>query len=427
MITVNQADFIEKDYFTDLSVLLDPYEYFDEIRQFGPVYPMKTHDALMVVGFDEAVQVLRNNKDFSSINSLISSAFPLPFTPQGSDISEQIEATRAKFNQIELLVAYDGAHHSFVRSIANRLLTPKRLKSNQEYIEYYAGKMVKEAVANGGCEMVNGIATPFVTMVIADLLGVPTDDRDKFREFIDACPPPGNMQESDYQGPSPLEFMAGFFYGYLEERRAKPGTDILSELATATYPDGELPSIEELVKLSTFMFAAGQDTSAKLLSNAARQFIEIPGMQDKLRAQPELIADFIEEVLRLEGSSKATHRLAVRDTKIGDMNVPAGTRVMVALAAANRDPRRFESPNEFILGRPRIKEHLAFARGVHTCAGAPLARSEVRIILEHFFRETSHIDMNTEIHGTPGNRRLNYEPSFIVRGMSEFHVTLTPT
>jgi hypothetical protein len=151
-----------------------------------------------------------------------------------------------------------------------------------------------------------------------------------------------------------------------------------------------------------------------------------PGLQAQLRADPALIPALIEEVLRLEGSAKMTARLARKDTKIGDLEVPAGTRVMLALAAANRDPRRWECPAEFRLDRPKIKEHLGLGRGVHVCAGAPLARVEVRVLLEKFLEHTAHIDMVEARHGPAGQRTLDYDASFIIRGLSDLHLVLTP-
>jgi cytochrome P450 len=121
-----------------------------------------------------------------------------------------------------------------------------------------------------------------------------------------------------------------------------------------------------------------------------------------------------------------TARLAVRKTAIGEREVPAGKRIFVGLAAANRDPTRWEDPAEFRLNRPKIKEHLAFGRGAHTCAGAPLARVEVRVLLERFLAHTSQIAISEEHHGAPGNRKLDYEASFIIRGLERLHVTLTP-
>ena len=201
---------------------------------------------------------------------------------------------------------------------------------------------------------------------------------------------------------------------------------MLTELATATYPDGSSPDTRDLVILAIFLFAAGQDTSAKLIGNAIRFLAETPAIQDKLRADPSQTPAFIEEMLRLEGSSKLTHRLARKDTQIGDMPIPAGTRIVASLAGANRDGERWEDPNAFVLGRPRIKEHLAFGRGAHTCIGAALARAEVRVILDILLAETSRISLSEAEHGPAGARRLHYEASYIVRGLEALHIELTP-
>ena len=417
-----------KDYFSDLSISLHPYEYFKEMQEIGPVVQMESHDVLMVTGYDECIEVLRNNTDFSSYNSSVGAAYPLPFEPKGDDISAQMEAHENEMPHGQLLVNLDGVRHAQLRSIMNPLFTPSRLKANEEFIKEYASQVVRDAVQQGSCEIVREIATPFVTMVVADLLGVPAEDRSKFRAAIDAAPRPGSMTEDsnteEFTGP--LEFMARFFAGYIQDRRSNPRDDVLTQLSMTTYPDGTLPDLRDLVTLAGTIFGAGQDTSAKLLSTSMLYLIEKPELQAQLRSDPKLIPAFTEEVLRLEGSTKATFRLARRNTQIGDIKVPAGKRIVVALAAANRDPRRWENPNEFQLNRPRVREHLSFSRGVHTCAGAPLARSEIRIILEQFLAQTSRIDFSEEHHGTSANRRLDYDPSFFIRGLSSLHVIFKP-
>jgi hypothetical protein len=223
----------------------------------------------------------------------------------------------------------------------------------------------------------------------------------------------------------PPVLMGMHFVGYVQDRRQNPRNDILSELANATYPDGSTPDALEIVRLATFLFGAGQDTSAKLLGNTMKFIVDQPGLQDRLRHDRSLIPLLLEEVLRLEGSTKMTARLARKDSRIGDLEVPAGTTVMLALSAANRDPRRWENPETFILDRPKIKEHLAFGRGAHVCAGAPLARSEVRVILERFLEHTSKIDLVEDKHGPRDNRNFDYESSFIIRGLADLHLTLT--
>lgn len=415
----------ERDYFTDPTVLRDPYAYFEEMYSKCPVHQLTSHDVVLVTGFKEALEVLQKTDDFSSINSVPGAAYKLPFEAVGNDISAQIEAHRGEILGGNLLVTYDGPPHTASRSLLTGLFVPSRLKANAEYMSMLAESMVRDAVAKGGCDIIDDIATPYATLVIADLLGVPEGDRELFREAIDAAPPPGNMNDGERPTQvSPLEYMAGFFVRYIQERRVSPRGDVLTELANAKYPDGSVPDIMELVTLSTFLFGAGQDTSAKLLANAIRQLVDTPGLQQTLRADRSLIPSFIEEVLRLEGSSKITSRLARKDTKIGDMDIPAGKKVLISLAAANRDPRRWEEPTELKLHRPKIKEHLAFGRGAHVCIGAPLARAEVCVVIDTFLKHTSAISLSPEHHGRPGDRRLDYEPSFIIRGLAHLYVDL---
>jgi cytochrome P450 len=420
----------ERDYFTDYDILKEPYQFFEAVRSHGPVWQPPGKDYLIVTGFDEALEVLKNHHDFSASIGVAGAAAPLPFEPHGSDISEQLEANRSRILGGDYMVNLDDVPHSNMRSLVNRLFTPSRLRLNQDFIATYSEVLVKDAVAKGGVELIQAIATPFVTLVIADLLGVPAEDRQHFMNLIEAAPPPGslNSSENDFSGENhPMVAMAGYFARYIMERRQHPRGDILSELAHATFPDGTKPRLEDLVGLSTFLFGAGQDTSAKLLGNSMSYIVDQPGLQDKLRQDPSLIPVMLEEVLRLEGSTKQTARLARRDTHIGDLKVPAGTKVLIALAAANRDARRWSDPQAFVLDRPKIQEHVGFGRGKHVCAGAPLARVEVRIILERFLKHTSNIDLDESRHGPRAQRALDFEPSFIIRGLSELHLKLVPS
>lgn len=392
----------ELDYFTDYKILKEPYEFFEAVRKHGPVWQPPGRDYLIVTGFDEALQVLKNHHDFSACIGVAGAAAPLPFVPHGSDISEQLEAHRSRILGGDLLVNLDDIPHSNMRSLVNRLFTPSRLRANQEFIAAYSEELMKDAVAKRSVELIKTISTPFVTLVIADMLGVPAEDRQHFMNLIDAAPPPGslNSSENDFSSENhPMVAMAGYFARYLMERQQHPRGDILSELAHATFPDGTKPRLEDLVSLSTFIFGAGQDTSAKLLGNSMRHIVDQPGLQDQLRQDPSLIPAMLEEILRLEGSTKQTARLA----------------------------RRWPDPQTFVLDRPKIEEHIGFGRGKHVCAGAPLARVEVRIILERFLKYTSNIDLDETKHGPRGQRELNFEPSFIIRGLAELHLRLTPS
>lgn len=417
----------DRDYFTDKAVLLDPYDYFEAVRASGPVHRMKDRDIVIVTGFQEGVDILLNTRDYSSIINPEPLA-PLRFVPDGDDISAQIEAAMDT-GPMDLMVSYDGERHTAARSLLNPLFKPSRLKANEAFMHGYADQMAREMVARGSCEAIGEIATPYVTMVIADLLGVPDADREEFRKVLDSGPPPGNMEETDDEARArasgPLMFMIGYFNRYLAERRTDPRDDVMTELALAKFPDGSTPELIEPVKAAMFLFAAGQDTSAKLIGNSLRFLCENQEMQQYLRENRDQIGPFLEETLRLEGSTKTTFRLAKRRTKIGDVEVPAGQIIVIALPAANRDPRRWEDPAEFRLNRPRIKEHLAFGRGAHTCAGAPLARAEVQVLLDRLLEHTSAITLSETHHGKPGARRIDYEPSFIIRGLANLHVEFT--
>jgi cytochrome P450 len=314
-----------------------------------------------------------------------------------------------------------------LRALINTLFVPSRLKASEEFINYYCTEMVGKAVADGKVELMREIATPYVTMVVADLLGVPLEDRKIFMDAIAAAPPPGSLDGKKTGDPqySPFTVMAKYFWEYIADRRANPRDDILTEFAFAKYIDGTTPEEYDLVQLGMFMFGAGQDTSAKLLGTALKFLIMKPDLQDQLRADPTMIPLFIEEVLRLEGSTKQEGRLARKDSTVGGVFLPAGSRIMIAIAGANRDPRRWENPNELKVGRPKIAEHVAFGRGKHTCAGAPLARAEVRIILEKLLSATSKIDIDLEQHPN-GVADLVYDESFIIHGLSALHLKLTP-
>jgi cytochrome P450 len=326
----------DRDYFTDFEILADPYAFFEAVREKGPFYQPEGRNYLIVTGFQEILEIMRNSADFSAVNALQGAALPLPFQPQGPDITTQIEAHRSEFHGGDLVVNLDDKPHTNLRSLVNRLFIPSRLKANEKYFAAFADNMVRDAVAKGEIELVRNIATPFVTLVVADLLGVPEEDRKMFMDAIQEAPCPGNLEGDkplDAAG-HPFVLMGSYFAGYVQDRAANPRGDVLSELTHAKYPDGTAPDVTDIVKLGMFMFGAGQDTSAKLLSNAIRYIVDEPGLQEQLRADPSLVPALLEEVLRLEGSSKQTARLARKDTTISGHPIPAGTGLLLSLQIA---------------------------------------------------------------------------------------------
>jgi cytochrome P450 len=325
------------------------------------------------------------------------------------------------------MVTMDPPDHTRARSVLSRLLTPARLKENEEFMWRLADRQLDEFVADGECEFLAAYAKPFSTLAIADLLGVPEEDHQEFRAALGADRPGAQVGslEKEVVGTNPLEFLDEKFCDYIEDRRRQPRDDVLTALAAAEYTDGSTPEVIDVVHTATFLFAAGQETTTKLLSAAMRVFGDQPELQQNLRENRSLIGSFVEECLRMDSPVKSTFRLARKSTKLGDVDIPAGTIVMLCPGAANRDPRRFANPHEFRIDRKNAREHLAFSRGIHSCPGAPLARVEGRVSLARILDRMADITINEEKHGPADDRRYNYEPTFILRGLTDLHIRFT--
>ncbi len=417
------------DFFTDQSLVPDPHPYFDYLRSQNPVQRLPHHGVVAITGYEEATEIYKDPDTFSNIVALGGPFPPLPFQPEGDDISPLIDQHRSYFPMNEHMVTMDPPDHTRARSVLSKLLTPSRLKQNEEFMWRLADRQLDEFLTSGECEFISEYSKPFATLVIADLLGVPEEDHKEFRVMLGAehrASQVGALNHGSV-GVNPLEWLDEKFCAYIDERRREPRNDVLTSLATAKYPDGSTPEVIEVVRSATFLFAAGQETTAKLLSAALQVIGDRPDIQQRLRDDRSLIPGFIEESLRMDSPVKADSRLARRATTIGGVDIAAGTVVMVLPGAANRDPRRFEDPHEFRLDRKNVREHMAFARGVHSCPGGPLARVEGRVSIERILDRMSEIMINEVKHGPAHDRRYTYEPTFILRGLHELHLTFTPT
>ncbi|BBZ67257.1 cytochrome P450 [Mycolicibacterium insubricum] len=416
------------DYFTNAEVAQDPYEYWDHLRECGPVFTEPHYGVVAVTGYQEVHAAFKDVESFSAVNAIGGPFPPLPFTPEGDDIGDLIEAHRHEFPIYEHMVVMDPPEHEKARSLLGRLLTPKRLQENADYIWRLSDQQIDEFIGNGRCEFLGEYAKPFATLAIADLLGVPEADRPRLRRNLGAGDAPGSMVGSlDHEpvGRNPLRYLDDLFSEYITDRRCNPREDVLTGLATATYPDGSTPPLLEVVRPATFLFAAGQETVTKLLSAAVQILGDQPDLQRLLREDRSLVGNFMEETLRMESPTKVDFRLCRRSTTLGGVPIKAGTVLMLCLGAANRDPRKFENPNEFRIDRKNVREHIAFGRGIHTCAGAPLARVEGRVTINRLLDRMDDIRIDAEPHGPADTRHYSYEPTFLLRGLTELNIEFT--
>jgi cytochrome P450 len=403
---------LERDFFTDPEILQNPAPYYAALRQHGPVWREPHQGVVILSGMREILDTYADHANFSAIVAALGPLVKVPRPENGESWAEVIERRRDEIPMGDMLTSIDPPVHTRHRALVGKLFTPNRLRENEEFMSNLAAKLVDEIAARGDVEFGAAYAKPFTLLVIADLLGVPEQDHKQFRAWLRGDRGNVGNPEGEHGGDQVFANLAPYFTRYVEDRRAAPRDDVMSRLANVRFPDGEHPGVDDVVRLATILFAAGQETTARLLTTGMRILAEHPALADELRTDPGAIPNFVEECLRLEGPIKSTFRLALHDTRIGDVEVPAGTVVMGLIGAANRDPRVFDDPDRFDPKRRSARRHIAFGHGEHFCPGASLARAEARISFERILAQLDDfriVDPNA----------LSYAETFIIRGLNE--------
>jgi cytochrome P450 len=422
---MTSIDFDTIDFFRARALYQDPYPYYEYLREHGPVWREPHRGVVMITGFEEAMAVYNDAKTFSSCNTVSGPFFEFPVPLEGDDISAIIEEHRDTLPFSDQLPSFDPPKHTDHRGLLLRLITPKRLKENEEFMWRLADRQIDEFLGRGECEFVRDYANPFTLLVIADLLGVPESQHKTFRQELQEDKKPFERADKDAVAHKPLEFLYERFTAYIEECRREPRADVMTGLATATFPDGSLPEVQDVALIAANLFAAGGETTARLLGSSLQRIAEDPKLQQLLREDHSKIPNLIEETLRLESPIQGEFRLSRVPTTVGGVDLPAGTTVMVHNGAANRDPRHFEAPAEFRLDRSDGRQHLGFGFGIHTCVGAPLARAEARVSIERLLNRMTDIRISEREHGPAGARRYEYTPIYMLRGLEHLHLEFT--
>jgi cytochrome P450 len=405
-------------FFRERAVQDDPYAYFDALRAKSPVWQEPHFGVYMVTGHDEALAVYNDSATFSSCNVVSGPfmSFPEPF--EGDDVTDVIARHREMLPFSDQLPSFDPPDHTAHRALMMRLLTPGRLRENEEFMAGLSGRLLEQLIATGRCDVVDDYAKPFALLVVAELEGVPEEDHAKFAEGFG-----GVTKELAHK---PLEFLYEQFSAYVEDRRGQPRDDIMTKMATATFPDGTVPEVHDVALLAANLFTGGQETTVRLLSFALRILAERQDLQARLRADRDLIPNFVEETLRYESPLRAQFRMAKVRTTVGGVDVPAGSTMLLLPGAANRDPRKFTDPGTFDPERENAIYHLAFGHGIHHCAGAHLARAEGRVTINRLLDLTVGFSISEATHGPAGNRRWEYLPTYFLRGLQRLDLELSP-
>ncbi|QZT65683.1 cytochrome P450 [Mycolicibacterium austroafricanum] len=375
----------------------------------GPVHRVGGSDFYAVSGWDAVDEAVARPDDFSS-NLTGAMRYQVDGTVSLLPLDSLGSPTQA------LATADDPAH-----AVHRRLLVPhlaaKRIRALETFVENTMHALWQQLPAGTPVDWMAAVADRLPMMVVCDLMGVPAEDADRIGAWAYASTQilDGRLNDQTLAaaGTAALELA-----GYIADRLAQPAggsrDNLLSDLANAC-ATGQLEVLTAQVMLVTLFSAAGESTAA-LIGSATQIMAGRSDIQCRLRADPSLIPTFLEEVLRFEPPFRGHYRHVVRDCELAGQHLAAGSRLLLLWGAANRDPCRFDAPDEFQLGRPNAKGHMAFGKGAHFCVGAALARLEARIVIDHLLRHTSWVDS-----AGPGR----WLPSLLVRRLDQLSLTMT--
>jgi cytochrome P450 len=403
----------ERDFFTDPELIRDPDPFYAALRELGPVVREPHHGVFLVSGVEEILAVYADHASFSAVVAPLGPFVKLPTPAQGETIADVVANRSDEIPLSGQLFTLDPPEHTRHRALLSKLFTPNRLAENEEFMWTLADRLIDEFADRGEAELCEVYARPFTLLVIADLLGVPREDHARFRGWLQGEDTPvAGDSAGKGGGDQVFANLNPYFARYVEERRTAPRADVLTQLATVRFPDGALPEVADVVRIAVTLFAAGQETTARLIATGMRVLAEQPSLADELRADPEAIPNFVEECLRFESPIKGPFRLALRDTKLAGVPIPAGSILMALNGAANRDPRVFSDGDRFDAKRSNARRNIAFGHGEHFCPGASLARAEARISFERLLARLDDLRLVDP-------SALSYAPSFIIRGLND--------
>ena len=374
---------------------LDPFPYYKKMRESAPVWHDEQSGTWHVFGYDDVQRVLSEHARFSSRMG-------------GDDLSESGHLFSAS------LITTDPPRHRQLRSLVTQAFTPKAVDALAPRIAQLTEELLAGIAGLGTADLIHALAYPLPVIVISELMGVPAEDRDRFKLWSDVIVSQTRTGAVDEHHQATNREMTEYFLDLITQRRSRPGNDLISNLLSAEI-DGQKLSVEELLGFCSLLLVAGNETTTNLIGNAVLCFLEVPGTIERLLKEPSRLPQAIEEVLRFRSPVQSMYRVAVADTMLGDVPIPAGAPLVAWIGSANRDERQFPRPAAFDVDR-NPNRHLAFGHGVHFCLGAPLARLEARTALEETLKRLPGLALS------PGED-LDRMDSTIVYGLTALPVS----
>ena len=389
----------------------DPYGIYRFIREREPVHHAPD-GSWVLTRYDHCAALLRDPRFSTNPARLTEGPDPSAMGPV-----RQVGSS--------LMMFLDPPDHTRLRSLVSQAFTPKMVESLRPRIQSLVDELLDAVVEKGEMDILGDLAYPLPTVVICELLGVPPEDRDKFKgwsadasRLLDGYLDKEAMDKGMVAG----MYLFQYFTDLVEARRAQPRNDLLSALLAAQGPSGPSSGAlvagdklthAELLSTATLLFIAGFETTMNLVGNGTLALLRNPEQLERMRNDPALVRTGVEELLRFDGPVHVTARIATQDVRIGDEIVREGEQAVAILGAANRDPDQFPDPDRLDVGRTPNR-HLAFGGGPHFCLGAALARMEGQIAFETMLRRLPDLELATE--------RPTYRDHYVIRGLDELHV-----
>jgi cytochrome P450 len=364
----------------DDQVQLDPYPSYESLRRHGPVYRNEEKKFWALHRFDDVWAAVHDPATYSSARGVFISR---------ADPDEDKSASFAP-----MLIMMDAPRHTKLRAVVNRAFTARRIAAMHRTIEDMTRSLIEPVRDADSFDLVETLAGPLPTFVIADLLGVPREDYDQFRQWSDQMVG-ANSDGEDLMATQlrAAAALSAYFMDIVGERRKQPRTDLVSGLLEAEV-DGERLSEQELLGFCLLLLVAGNETTVNLISNMCLAIATQPDQQSILRETKA--AGAVEEFLRYDSPVQALARTLTRDVELHDVTMRAGEKVMLLFGAANRDTEEFGADAARLDVRRQIRRHLAFGHGPHYCLGASLARLEGQIACEQILRAFPAIELAGE-------------------------------